>query len=108
MLRNHEKDVTTIEIDLRLSTLDHRHGKLMKDLYQYLLTDKGKSILLSGWRSAGILDCEKNVRNGQIPPINPFSNYNFEDCFVDQRAQFCSVIFLHPVLKFVLVVSTVS
>ena len=32
MLRNPGKDVTTIEIDLKLSTLKPRHGKLMKEV----------------------------------------------------------------------------
>ncbi|PFX18016.1 hypothetical protein AWC38_SpisGene17650 [Stylophora pistillata] len=70
MLRNPGKDVTTIEIDLKLSTLKPRHGKLMKEVYEWLLTDKGKRIILSGWRSAGIMDCVKNARNGQIPSSN--------------------------------------
>ena len=72
MLRNPEKDVTTIEIDLKLSTLKPRHGKLMKEVYEWLLTDKGKGIILLGWRSAGIMDCVKNARNGQIPSSNPY------------------------------------
>ena len=71
MLRNPGKDVTTIEIDSKLSTLKPRNGKLMKEIYEWLLTDKGKGIILSGWRSAGIMDCVKNARNGQIPSSNP-------------------------------------
>ena len=68
-------DVTKIEIDLRLSTLKLRHGKLMKDLYEYLLTDKGKSlgksIILSGWRSAGTLDCVKTLEMARFSPLTP-------------------------------------
>ena len=73
MMRNTKKDVTTIEIDLRLSTLKPRHVKLMKYLYEYLLTDmKGSSIILSGWRSAGILDCvEKTVEIDRFRPLTP-------------------------------------
>ena len=46
MLRNPGKDITTIEFDLKLSTLKPRHGKLMKEVYEWLLTDKGKGIIL--------------------------------------------------------------
>ena len=48
MLRDPGKDVTTIKVDLELSTLKPRHGKLMKELYEWLLSEKGKSIILSG------------------------------------------------------------
>ena len=41
-------DVTTIEIDLKLSTMKPRHDKLMKEIYEWLLTYKGKGIILSG------------------------------------------------------------
>ena len=34
MLRDPGKDVTTIEVDLKLSTLKPCHGKLMKELYE--------------------------------------------------------------------------
>ena len=72
MLRKPGKDVTRIEIDSKLSTLKPRHSKLMKEIYEWLLTDKGKGIILSGWRSAGIMDCVKNGRNGQISSSNPY------------------------------------
>ena len=42
MLRDPGKDVTTIEADLKLSTLKPRHGKLMKELYEWLLSEKEK------------------------------------------------------------------
>ena len=72
MLRNPKKDVTTIEVDLKLSTLKPRHAKLMKELYEWFATEKEKSIILSGWRSAGIVDAVKNARSGEIPSLNPY------------------------------------
>ena len=66
------KDVTTIEVDLKLSTLKPRHAKLMKELYEWLATEKEKSIILSGWRSAGIVDAVKNAQSGEIPSLNPY------------------------------------
>ena len=72
MLRNPEKDVATIEINLKLSTLKPRHAKLMKEVYEWLGTEKGKSIILSGWRSAGITDAVKNARSGEISSLNPY------------------------------------
>ena len=44
LLSDPGKDVTTIEVDLKLSTLKPGHGKLMKELYEWLLSEKGKSI----------------------------------------------------------------
>ena len=67
LLRNPGKDVTTIEVDLKLSTLKPRHAKLMKELYEWLATNKGKSInffrLEILWYYA---------RNGELTSLNPY------------------------------------
>ena len=72
MLCNPGKDVTTVEVDLKLSTLTLRHAKLMKELYEWLATDKGKSVILSGWRSSGIVSAVNNARNGELTSLNPY------------------------------------
>ena len=40
-------DVTSIEVDLRLSTLKPRHAKVMIELYDYLKTEDGRKIIES-------------------------------------------------------------
>ena len=72
MLRDPGKDVTTIEVDLKLSTLKPRHGKLMKELYEWLLSEKGKSMILSGWKSSGITGTVRKVRSGEMSSLDPY------------------------------------
>ena len=64
--------VTTIEVDLKLSTLKPHHGKLMKELYERLLSDKGKSIILSGWKSSGITGTVRKARSGEMSSLDPY------------------------------------
>ena len=69
-----DQDVTTIKVDLRLSTLKPRHGKVMTDMYQHLKSKKGKEIIKAGWRAASITDISKDARegNGNTIRLNPF------------------------------------
>ena len=39
-----------------LSTLMPRHAKVMTDMYKYLKSEKGKEIIKTGWKAAGITD----------------------------------------------------
>ena len=48
-----DRDVLTIKIDLRLKP---RHAKVMTDMYQHLKSEKGKEIIKTGWKVAGITD----------------------------------------------------
>ena len=43
-----DRDVTTIQVDLCLSTLKPRHAKVMTDMYQHLKSEKGKEIIKAG------------------------------------------------------------
>ena len=47
-----DRDVASIEVDLRLSTLNPRHAKVMNDLYHHLQFHKGKEIIQAGWKAA--------------------------------------------------------
>ena len=69
-----DRDVASIEVDLRLSTLKPRHAKVMMELYEYLQTEAGKKIIKAGWKAAGITDNLENARQSNINPIkdNPF------------------------------------
>ena len=39
-----DRDVASIEVDLRLSTLKPRHAKVMMELYEHLQTEAGKKL----------------------------------------------------------------
>ena len=72
MLRDPGNNVTTIAVDLKLSTLKPRHGKLVKELYEWLLSEKGKSINLSGWKSSGITGTVRKARSGKMSSLDPY------------------------------------
>ena len=67
-----QRDETTIEVDIRLSTLKPRHGKLMGEMCDYFQTKDGKRIIASGWRAAGISKAVNDVRDGYMPSLDPF------------------------------------
>ena len=69
-----DRDVTSIEVDLRLSTLKPRHAKVMIELYDYLKTEDGRKIIESGWKAAGIKENLDQVRQTKRNPFkeNPF------------------------------------
>ena len=74
LTNDRDRDVTTIKVDLRLSTLKLRHAKVLTDMYQHLKSEKRKGIIKAGWRAAGIADISKDARegNGNIIRLNPF------------------------------------
>ena len=43
-----QRDVTTIEVDLKLSTLKPIHAKLLMSIYEFLQGEKGRKIILNG------------------------------------------------------------
>ena len=73
MLRDPKRDVTTIEVDLRLSTLKPEHVKVMRKVYEFLLSEKGCDLFKAGWRAAGITDVLKEARDTGCTSMNPFS-----------------------------------
>lgn len=60
-----------IRIKLKLSLLKPLHAAWIVDFYNEMTSVKGKEIIASGWRSAGITDA---IRLGtkELPPIDPF------------------------------------
>ena len=74
MLRDPKRDVTTIEADLRLSTLKAEHAKVMRKVYEFLQSEKGCDVTKAGWRAAGITDVLKEVRDTGCTSMNPFSS----------------------------------
>ena len=73
MLRDPKRDVTTIEIDLRLSTLKSEHAKVMRKVYKFLQSEKGCHMIKADWRAAGIADVLKEASDTGCTSMNPFS-----------------------------------
>ena len=73
MLRNPKRDVTTIEVDPRLSTLKLEHARVMRKVYEFLQSEKGCDVIKAGWRAAGITDVLKEARDTGCTSVNPFS-----------------------------------
>ena len=67
-----QRDVTTIEVDLKLSTLKPIHAKLLRSIYEFLQGEKGRKIILNGWKAAGIMEAVESARKGRIPTLDPF------------------------------------
>ena len=67
-----QRDVTTIEVDLKLSTLKPIHAKLLMSIYEFLQGEKGRKIILNGWKAAGITEAVESARKGRIPTLDPF------------------------------------
>ena len=70
--RNPKIDVTTIEVDLRLSTLKPLHAATTTKVYEYLKSENGKKIILAGWTASGITGALKEGREGKLSSLNPF------------------------------------
>ena len=77
LTNNPDRDVTTIQVDLRLSTLKLRHAKVMTDMYQHLQSERGKEIIKAGRKAEGITDILKDARkgNGNTIRVNPTERY---------------------------------
>ena len=52
---------------MRLPVVRNLHAKTIGNIYNFFKTDKGKQIVLSGWKAAGILDISADEL------IDPFS-----------------------------------
>ena len=72
LLKGPGKDVTTIDVDLMLSTLNPKHGEVMCDVCNYLKSMKGKNIILSRWKAAGITSAINEGRAGVMPTLDPY------------------------------------
>ena len=73
MLRDPKRDVTTIEVDLRLSTLKPEHACVIRKVYEFLQSEKGCDVIKAGWREAGITDVLKEARETGCTSMKPFS-----------------------------------
>ena len=67
-----QRDVTTIEVDLKLSILKPIHAKLLMSIHEFLQGEKGRKIILNGWKAARITDAVESARKERIPTLDPF------------------------------------
>ena len=74
MLRDPKRNGTTIEVDLRLSTLKPEHAKVSRKVYEFLQSEKGCNVIKAGWRVAGITNVLKEGTDTDFTSMNPFSS----------------------------------
>ena len=58
-------DVTTISVNLRLTTLKPIHFEALKKNLSFFDTEDGKKIIIFGFRSAGIIQVIEKARAGE-------------------------------------------
>ena len=66
-------NIEDVQVTLQLTKLKPIHAAWVVDLFNHMTTDKGKEIIESGWRAAGILDALK-LGLEKLPSIDPFSD----------------------------------
>ena len=66
------KDVTTIKVDLKFSTLKPIHAKLMNKIYQHF-KQASRQTILNGWKSAGVVGAVDDARGGVVAELNPYA-----------------------------------
>ena len=62
LLADPKRNVTTIKVDLKLSTLKPIHAKTVSKEYEHLKSDNGKQVILNGFRAARIREAVKKIR----------------------------------------------
>ena len=72
LLPDPKRDVTTIKVDLKLSTLKPIHTKTVSKVYRHLKSDKGKQVILNRFRAAGITEAVKKIQENQKSGLYPY------------------------------------
>ena len=65
--------VEEINIEFRLTTLKPLHAKWLLEYYNKITSENGSSIIINGWKAAGIYDAIKAGSFG-LQSIDPFEN----------------------------------
>ena len=66
------RDVTTIKIDLKLSTLKPLHLNTLIQIFNYFKTSDGESIIKSGFQATGSTNAIVNDKQGNIPSLDSY------------------------------------
>ena len=72
MLTDSSRDVKTVKIDFKLSTLKPLHLNTLIQIFNYFKTNDGESIIKSGFQATGITNAIANARQGNIPSLDPY------------------------------------
>ena len=67
------KSVEEVDVKLQLTRLKPLHVEWLTELYNHMTTQEGKDMIMSGWKSAGILQA---IRTGSanLERLDPFSD----------------------------------
>ena len=63
-------DVTTIIVDICLSTLKPLYDEVVKNAYNYYASCRGKEIIKAGWKASGITDAIHETCTQQVNILN--------------------------------------
>ena len=66
-------NIEDVQVGLQLTKLKLIHAGWLVDFYNHMSTSKGKEIIESGWKAAGIYDAIK-VGSENMPPIDPLKD----------------------------------
>ena len=55
-----------------LSHSDVSHAKTVSKVYEHLKSDKGKQVILNGFRAAGITEAVTKIRENPKSGLNPY------------------------------------
>ena len=67
------KKVQKIKIEFRLITLKPLHAKWLVEYYNEITSENGSSVIINGWKAAGIYDIIKAGSSG-LQSIDPFED----------------------------------
>ena len=66
-------DVADIKLDTRKTVMRPLHARSLCKVHAMFKTDRGKQIILNGWRAAGIVDAVKDARTTVTDILDPFA-----------------------------------
>lgn len=72
LLEDPNRDVTTIKVDLKLTTLKPLHLQSLKRICDFFKTVEGHEIIRSGFRFTGITNSVKEAREGAKLTLDPY------------------------------------
>ena len=72
LLADPKRDVTTIKVDLKLSTLKPIHAKTVSKVYEHSKSDKDKQVILNGIGAAGITEAVRKIRQNPKSVLSPY------------------------------------
>ena len=77
------KQLQDIDVPLRLSILKPFHAEWLVDCYNHTTTTAGRNIILSGWKSAGIMEILQAGTDG-LESLDPFNDI---DPLIEQEGE---------------------